>query len=128
MVAFLVLYVGAIVRRGGRGIVAKRGMSIGADLGTLATRPRVLVRSVIQEGPERVRLILTPEADGSEAGGSENDVDLVVHLGDDEFGFGLLHEWKRSQTPIALVLPPDSHIVRLRSIEDLQHLTLRRFD
>ena len=30
--------------------------------------------------------------------------------------------------PLAIVMPPDSRIVRLRSIDDLQPLTLRRVD
>jgi hypothetical protein len=105
-----------------QGLVAQRGTSIGADLGALADQARVRVRSVMKEGPDRVRVVLTPEAD------PETDLDLVVLLREDEFGFELLHEWKRSERSIAIVMPPDSRIVRLRSIDDLQPLTLRRVD
>src|SRR5258708_2457670 len=134
VVVFLVLYRGAIFRHRGRGIVARRGMSIGADVGALADKPRVRVRSVMIEGPDRVRVVLTPEPGGPEGGapgvgpgvgpGTSPDLDLVVALNEDEFGFELLHEWKRSGTSIAMVIPPDSRLVRLRSIDDLQPLTL----
>jgi hypothetical protein len=127
---FLVLYVGSIVRRGGRGIVARRGMSVGADLGTMADKSRVRVLSVTRVGPDNVRLVLTPEPGPSTRPGlsPSPDLDLLVSLGEDDFGFELLHEWERSQTSIAIVMPPDSRIVRLRSVEDLQPLTLRRAD
>jgi hypothetical protein len=49
-------------------------------------------------------------------------------LNEDDFGFGLLREWQRAGTAVAIVMPPDSHIVRLRSVDDLQPLTLRRVD
>jgi hypothetical protein len=117
----IVWFVVSFVRRR-QGLVAQRGTSIGADLGALADQARVRVRSVMKEGPDRVRVVLTPEAD------PETDLDLVVLLREDEFGFELLHEWKRSERSIAIVMPPDSRIVRLRSIDDLQPLTLRRVD
>jgi hypothetical protein len=117
----IVWFVVSFVRRR-QGLVAQRGTSIGADLGALADQARVRVRSVMKEGPDRVRVVLTPEAD------PETDLDLVVLLREDEFGFELLHEWKGSERSIAIVMPPDSRIVRLRSIDDLQPLTLRRVD
>lgn len=130
LVLFLVLYIGSIVRRGGRGIVARRGMSVGADLGMLADKPRVRVLAVTPEGPERLRLVLRPEPGPADAPGptTSPDVDLVVFLREDDFGFELLHEWKRTGMSIAMVMPPDSRIVRLRSVDDLQPLTLQRVD
>jgi len=124
VVAVLVLAGLAVqmVRRRRHGLVAERGMSVGADLGTLSDRPRVRVREVTTMGPERVRLVLTPEADPAA------DMDLVVSLREDEFGFDLLHEWRRSGAPVAIVFPPGSHLVRLRGVDDLQPLTLRRAD
>jgi hypothetical protein len=130
LVAFLACYLGAIFRRRGRGIVARRGMSIGADLGALADQPRVRVRALTKAGPDRFHLVLTPEQGAADGPGliPSSDLDLVVLLSEEDFGFNLLHEWKRSESPLAIVIPPDSRIVRLRSIDDLQPLTLRRVD
>ena len=97
------------------------GSSIGADLGALADQPRVQVVSVTQLGPERARLVLRPELEGA-------DLDLVVVLREGELGFELLHDWNRDGSLLAIVIPPGSRLVRLRSIDDLQPLTLRRAD
>ena len=136
IVAFLVLLVllawfaVSIVRRRGLGVVAQRGAGIGADLGALRDAPRVHVSSVMNAGPDRVRLLLTPEPgpDDLQGAPAADDVDLTVSLDEDEFGFELLHQWKRAGTSLAIVMPPDTRIVRLRSIDDLQPLTLRRID
>jgi hypothetical protein len=119
-----------MVNRHRRGIVAERGLSIGADLAGLAETPRVRVRAVTTEGSDRVRLVLSPEATAISAAGTppSPDLNFMVRLGEEDFGFGLLHEWQRSGTPIALVLPPASRLVRLRAVDDLQHLTLSRID
>jgi hypothetical protein len=121
-------YLGSIVRRRGRGIVARRGTGVGADLGALADQPRVRVRAVTKTGPDNVRLVLSPEPDPSAAPEltTPSDLDLVVFPREEDFGFELLHEWRRSESSLAMVMPPDSWIVRLRSIDDLQPLTLRR--
>ena len=126
LVVFLVLFYAAIVRGRGR-IVARHGMSIGADLNTLAGKPRVRVQSVFREGPGRVRLVLTPEPPPDGDVQSE-PLDLVVALEEGDFGLDVLREWNKSGAVIAAVIPPDSHIVRLRSLDDLQPLTLRRAD
>jgi hypothetical protein len=118
-----------LVRRVG-GIVPKRGMGIRADLGELADKPRVRVREVAKAGPARVRLVLTPEPGPADVPlpTTSSDLELVVSGPDQQFGFELLCEWQRSQSVLAVVMPPDSRIVRLRSIDDLQPLTLRRVD
>ena len=121
-------YLISMVRRHRRGIVAERGMSVGADLASLADKPRMRVRFVSRVGPDRVRLVLTPETVHPDELSTAPDLDLVVVLSEQEFGFDLLQEWKRSDSSIAIVIPPDSRIVRLRSIDDLQPLTLRRAD
>jgi hypothetical protein len=120
----LAWYVGSLLRRRGHGVVAKRGISIGADLGTMADMPRVQIREVIRKDPDRLRIVLAPEP------ADEGDVqlELVVYLREDETGTDLLREWKRSETVLAMVRPPDSRIVRLRSFDDLQPLTLRVAD
>jgi hypothetical protein len=128
LLLLLVWYIISFLRRRGHGIVARRGLSIGADLGMLADTPRVRVRAVTKAGPDRVRLVLSPEPSPVEGPGltTSSDLDLVVYLREEEFGFGLLHEWKRAESSIAIVIPPNSPLVRLRSVDDLQPLTLRR--
>ena len=78
-----------------------------------------------QVQPGRVRLVLNPVPDAS---APVPDLEVLVDLGADEFGFKQLEEWMRSQSVLAMVLPPDSHVLRLRALDDLQPLTLRRVD
>ena len=110
----------SFVRSRRHGLEAKRGLSIGADLGMLADTPTVTVQAVTVVDPEKVRVVLA-QGDGSE-------LDLVVSLKASEFGYELLRQWERSGSKVAMVMPTDSHIVRLRSVDDLQPLTLRRID
>jgi hypothetical protein len=131
LVVVLLIWGGfVVVRRRRHGLVAERGMSVGADLGALSDQPRVRVQSVTSAGADRVRVVLTPDpGPGDGPGGvSSPELDLTVLLGEDDFGFEMLHQWKRSQDVLAVVIPPDSRIVRLRSVGDLQPLTLRRAD
>ncbi len=121
-VVVVVCVVVAFLRRKGGGIVARRGLSIGADLGTMADKPRVRVKSLIKAGPDSYRVVLTPEAD------SAADLDFVISLSEEDFGFDLLHQWRRCESLLALVVPPNSRLVRLRSIDDLQPITLTRID
>ncbi len=120
-------YVVSYIRRHRRGIVAERGMSIGADLGALSDQARVRVDSVTSIGPDRIRVVLVPAPrpdDGAPR--APEDLDLVVLMAPDDFGLQLLRDWMHSQVTLAIVVPPGSRLVRLRSIEDLQPLTLRR--
>jgi len=128
LIGLLVVWLVVGVLRKRSGIVARRGLSIGADLAAMADQPRVRVQAVRIEGPDRVRLVLTPEAGPDDGQGlaTSSDLDLVVSLHQDDFGFELLRKWKRSESSLAIVMPPNSRIVRLRSIDDLQPLTLRR--
>jgi hypothetical protein len=129
VLVMVVTFLVTLSRHGGS-IIAKRGMSIGADLGTLSDAPRVRIRSVTKKGPGRVRLVLMPDAGPDDGGGmvTKSDLDFMVGLEDEDFGFGLLNDWQRTETPLAVVIPPGSRLVRLRSLGDLQHLTLRRID
>ncbi|GEM_PF-6240036 len=124
IVVLVVVVVTAVVVsfvRGRRhGLEAKRGLSIGADLGKLADTPTVIVQAVTLASAENVRVVFA-QADGP-------DLDLVVSLKEDDFGYQLLRQWQRSGSKVAIVMPPDSRIVRLRSVDDLQPLTLRRVD
>lgn len=108
------------VQRNRRRLVPERGTSVGADLGALSDLPRVRVQSVTIHGPDQVRVVLTPE--------SGTDLDFLVSMTEDDFGFGLLNEWQQSGRPVAIVCPAGTRLVRLRSIDDLQPLTLRRVD
>lgn len=128
LAAVLFLCVGAILWRRRGGIVAKRGMSVGADLATMADKRRVVVRAVTNLGSDRVRLLLVPDAESEDgqASATSAELDLVVALNDNEFGFELLQDWKRAASPLAIVMPEGTQIVRLRSIDTLQPLTLRR--
>jgi hypothetical protein len=127
-VLLLVWLISSLVRGRRGGIVARRGMGIGADLGALADKPRVRVRAMTKSGPDRVHVILTPESGPGDGLSTSSDLDLDVVLSDGEFGFELLQEWQRSESSLAIVMPPGSRLVRLRSIDDLQPLTLRRAD
>ena len=112
--------VASVFRARRRSLVPKRGLGVAADLGGLADAPTVRIRSVTRESPERVRVVFAqPEAP---------DMEIVVSLGDDEFGSALLEKWQKDGSDIAMVIPPESQLVRLRSVESLQHLTLRRTD
>ena len=103
-----------------RSLVPKRGLGVGADLDGLAETPRVRIRSVTRTAPGRVRVVFDQE-DGP-------DMEVMVSLPDDDFGLALLEEWQQDGSAIAIVIPPESQLIRLRSVESLQHLTLRRAD
>jgi hypothetical protein len=125
--ALLTWFIVSAIQRHRRGLVAERGMSIGADLGALADQPRVRVRALAVTGPDRVLLVLRPEV-APDDGMPSADLELVVNLRAEEFGFNQLQAWKQSQSVLAIVMPPDSHILRLRAIDDLQPVTLRRVE
>ena len=109
------------------GLEARRGMSIGADLGMLRDTPKATVREVTAAAPDRAQLVLTPEGAGDDAA-PPPDIVVVVALTEEDFGFELLRKWQHDGTAIAVVMPPGSHLVRLRSTDDLQPLTLHRID
>jgi hypothetical protein len=129
-VALLAWYGVSAVRRHRRGLVAERGTSIGADVAALADQPRVRVRALTETGSDRALLVLAPER-GAPDGitvTTPPDLEVLVNLRREEFAFDLLQEWKQSQAVLAIVMPPDSRILRLRAIDDLQPVTLRRVD
>ena len=108
-------------------IVSVRGMSTTADIGRLHDMPRVQVRDLIVTGPDSARLVVaaTGDADGTGAG-AESEFLIAINEGDP--GFGLLHEWIDQASVLGIVVPPDSRLLRLRCVADLQPLTLRRLD
>jgi hypothetical protein len=114
LVVVAALLIGSMVtavHRRRRGLVAERGLSIGADLGTLADQPRVRVRSATQAGPGHVLVVLAPDAAGDGAPTSP-ELELLVELSPDEFAFEQLQEWQQSHAVVAMVAPPGSHILR----------------
>jgi len=133
LAGLLLWFVGVFVQRRGQGFVARRGTGPAADVGALRGSPRVRVSEVTGAGPDRVRIVLIPDTDDdaeptNSDGTGTMELEVVVYLDQDEFGFELLHEWKRAGAPLALVMPADTRIIRLRSVNDLQPLTLRRAD
>jgi hypothetical protein len=117
----------AWVRRNRITMVPKRGLSIGADLGSLADKPRVRVQAVSRLDHERVHVALALlDAPEGSAPVPTLELGFTVALGPDEFAFGILQEWVRTGEPLGVVMPAGSTIVRLRSIGDLQPITLKR--
>jgi hypothetical protein len=74
--------------------------------------------------------VLTPEESTGDHTGAPRSDDLVfvVSLKEGDSGYELLREWQRSGSSLALVIPPGSRLLRLRSIDNLQPVTLRRLD
>ncbi len=110
----------SVVRARRRSLVPKRGFGVAADLGGLADAPQVRLRSVTRTSADQVRVVF----------GMTDGPDLAcdVSLEQGDFGSELLDEWQRGGTALAMVIPPQSRLIRLRAIESLQHLTLRRAD
>jgi hypothetical protein len=98
-------------------------MGVAADFGVLGATPRVHIESITRTGADTARLVVRRE-------GSDNPEELtfVVALQEGEFGAGLLEEWRQADSSIAMVIPPNTHILRLRSVDSLQNLTLRRVE
>ncbi len=126
--ALLVWLVVSTIRTRGRGLVSRRGTGIEADLGAMAGRPTVRVRSVLAVGGDRVELVLGNDPSSTTPGTGDaetEDTHLVVFLDANDFAFEQLHHWRRDGTELAMVMPPGSHILRLRSVDELQPVTLR---
>jgi hypothetical protein len=125
----LVAYVVWVLRRRGEGLVARRGLSVGADLAALDSEPRAVVTALHLVGPDRARLVL--EAEGSGPAGGFVDAsggEFEVALRAEDPGFDILRAWQQSRSVVAVVTPPGGRILRLRCLDDLQPLTLRRLD
>jgi hypothetical protein len=118
--------IAAILRRRSQ-IVSVRGMGTTADIGRLHDMPRVQVRDLTVTGPDSARLVVAATGDDDGAGaGAESEFLIAINEGDP--GFGLLHEWIDQASVLGIVVPPDSRLLRLRCLADLQPLTLRRLD
>jgi len=108
-------------------MVGVRGFGPSADIGRLQDAPRVRVSEFVVTGPERARLVLVPARD---AGGhaADAEAEYVVAVDTDEPAFEILRDWQADQRVLGAVAPRESRILRLRSLDDLQPLTLRRLD
>jgi hypothetical protein len=108
-----------------------------ADLERLRAVPRVRVSELTMTGPDvaRLGLIAAPggDGDGTDAPtGADTDagervgLEFSIAMNESDPGFPLLNDWIDRQCVLGVVMPPDSHLIRLRCLEDLQPLTLRR--
>ena len=126
IVVIAVLLAFSFVRSRRRQLVPQRGFGVAADLGGLADAVHGRIRSVITTAPGRVRVVFATDAHPPQP--AVADLELLVSLDEGDFGFGLLQEWQAAHSSVAMVMPPGGRLVRLRSVESLQHLTLRRVD
>jgi len=108
-------------------MVGARGFGTSADIGRLHDVPRVRVGELSMTGPESARLVLVPASD---AGGhaADAEAEYLVAIDADEPAFGILQDWQAKQQVLGAVVPNGSRILRLRALDDLQPLTLRRLD
>jgi len=118
-------------------LVSVRGMGVRADLTRLHEVPRVRVTELTMTGPNAAHLALvTATASGEDDTESEEmtyeegpiGLEFSIEMNESEPGWGLLREWMQHQSVLGCVVPPDSRLIRLRCLEDLQPLTLRRLE
>jgi len=112
-------------------------MGVRADLERLRDVPRVRVSELTMTGPDvaRLGLIAAPggNRDGTDAPteidsdpGQRVELEYSIAMNESDPGFPLLNDWIDRQCVLGVVIPPDSKLIRLRCLEDLQPLTLRR--
>ena len=131
VIGFLVL-VWLVVRtllRHRSSLFSVRGYGVRADIGRMQDAPRVRIQGLATVGHDRTRIAFVP-SDDSRTGEPDGPVDdvFVVELGEHDASYELLRRWFNQRADLAIVIPPGSRIIRLRSISDLQPLTLRRID
>ena len=140
----LVWFVGVCVvaitvwRRRGQ-LVSQRGMGVRADLERLRDVPRVRVSELTMTAPDvaRLALVAAPGGDRNSTdaptdtdtdGGQRLGLEFSIAMNESDPGYPLLNDWIDRQCVLGVVIPPDSRLIRLRCLEDLQPLTLRRVD
>jgi hypothetical protein len=120
---------GAVLRHRAQ-VISVRGMSTTADVGRLHDMPRVQARDLTMMGPDSAYLTVmttaNPEGANPDPVGTEAEFLIAINEGDP--GFAQLHEWIERQSILGIVVPPASRLLRLRCVDDLQPLTLRRLD
>ena len=112
-----------------RSIVGQRGFGPGADIGRLHDVPRVRVESLTVEGEDRTRVLLLPAGDEDQELASEPRIGTNALLALDERDpeFRILQGWQQHGSVLGMV-EPSARLIRLRSLDDLQPVTLRRLD
>ena len=102
-------------------------MGVRADLERMRDAPRATVVELRATGARSARLVLRPVAAGDGSGGGA-DLEFVVEVGVSDPGWDVLRGWRDAGSVVAVVMPPESSLLRLRGLDDLQPLTLRRLD
>ena len=120
------LIISSIWRRR-QSMVGRRGFGTSADIGRLHDVPRVRVQEVSVMGPDRVRLVLVAAGEDDDPG-SATETEYLVALDADESTFDILHQWQANHQVLGAVVPDESRIIRLRALDDLQPVTLRRVE
>jgi hypothetical protein len=109
-------------------LVSMRGYGVRADVERLHDVPRVRVSDLTMTGRDVARLTLAAVSadDGDASESSAVEIVVLVAISESESGFSLLREWLERQSVLGVVMP--TRIIRLRSLDDLRPLTLRRVD
>jgi hypothetical protein len=115
----------AILRRRAS-LVSRRGFGVGADLQRLNEVPRVRVCEVSITGPDVARLGLVPARTEDQTDVVTGDITVALCASDPEYA--LLCEWLEKGSDLGVVMPDGGRLIRLRNLDDLQPLTLRRID
>ncbi len=125
----VVLVAGEVWRRRDR-LVPKRGLSVRADVERLHDMPRVIVAEFSAIGADSARLTLVSAGAGRLEAAREAPVmgEFLIAISDREAGYAILRDWRDHKSVLGVVMPPDTRIMRLRSLDDLQPLTLRLLD
>ncbi|HTD50923.1 MAG TPA: hypothetical protein VK771_10005 [Acidimicrobiia bacterium] len=108
----------------------RHGMGMHADVERLYQLARVCVSGLTMTGRDVARLGLSRNHANNHIDRTLDMVegDYLVALKESDSEFELLHRWLEHQNVLGVVLPPQSRIIRLRCLDDLQPLTLRRLD
>jgi hypothetical protein len=107
-------------------LVSKRGTGVRADVERLREVPRARLSDVSIVGRDVTRLVLVATRSEDRAEGVDGDFSVALNASDPEYE--TLREWLDRGSDLGVVLPPGGRLIRLRNLEDLQPLTLRRVD
>jgi hypothetical protein len=111
-------------------LISTRGFGVRADVERLHDLPQVRVSDVKITDRNVARLVLADASVNDDGASDSNSVELVfsVELNESDRRFDLLREWFERQSVLGIVLSSENQIIRLRCLEDLCPLTLRRLD
>jgi hypothetical protein len=77
-------------------------------------------------GPDIARLGLVPARAEDQTDFITGNISVALNASDPEYA--LLCEWLEKGSDLGVVIPDGGQLIRLRNLEDLQPLTLRRID